>query len=141
VLRAVLDTNVIISAMLSPLGAPARALRAWIDGRFELVVSGLLLAELERALAYPKLARRIDPSEARVLVEWLRRTATVVPDPGEPPRVRSPDPGDDYLIALAQAQHALIVSGDGHLLGLSGELPVFSPTRFLRLLEPDEEPA
>jgi predicted nucleic acid-binding protein len=49
--RAVLDTNVLISAFLSPQAAPARAIRAWLDGRFELIVSPLLLAELERALA------------------------------------------------------------------------------------------
>jgi predicted nucleic acid-binding protein len=54
-LRAVLDLKVLISAVLSRGGAPARVLEAWISGRFELLVSPLLLAELERALACPKL--------------------------------------------------------------------------------------
>ncbi|MCA1705276.1 MAG: PIN domain-containing protein, partial [Actinobacteria bacterium] len=52
-MRAVLDPNVIISAVLSPGGAPARVMTAWLEGRYELVVSPLLLEELERALSYP----------------------------------------------------------------------------------------
>jgi putative PIN family toxin of toxin-antitoxin system len=129
--RAILDPNVIISALLSPDGSPARALREWQQGGFELIVSPLLLAELERALAYPKLRRRIDPEDAKALVDWLARAATTAPDPARPPPVRSPDPGDDYLIALAAAQGAVIVSGDAHLLQLVGKIPVHSPADFL----------
>jgi predicted nucleic acid-binding protein len=54
-LHAILDANVLIAALLSPRGSPARLLRAWMNGAFELIVSPGLLAELERALAYPKL--------------------------------------------------------------------------------------
>jgi putative PIN family toxin of toxin-antitoxin system len=134
-LRAVLDPNVIISALLSPTGSPARVLLGWQLGDFELMVSPLLLAELERALAYPKLRRRIATDEAQRIVEWLRRAATVLPDPAGPPSVRSPDPGDDYLLALAAAADALLVSGDKHLLTLSVGLPIHSPAGFLALLE------
>jgi uncharacterized protein len=133
--RAVLDANVLISALLSLDGSPARALRDWQQGAFELTVSPLLLVELDRALAYPKLRRRIDPEEAKAFVEWLGRTATVAPDPVGPPPTRSPDPGDDYLIALASDQGALLVSSDDHLLGLAGQIPVFSPAGFLDLLQ------
>lgn len=135
--RAVLDPNVIISALLSPEGAPARALRAWIEGAFELIVSPLLLAELERALAYPKLRRHIEPEEARRVVQLLQRSATLTDDPDAPPSIRSPDPDDDYLIALAESRQAVLVSGDDHLLGLSEELPIYRPARFLELLEVD----
>ena len=134
-MQAVLDPNVIISALLSPEGAPARAMRAWIQGGFELVVSPLLLQELRRTLAYPKLRRRIERQEADLVVEWLRNTATMAADPDDPPQIRSPDPDDDYLIALAEAQRAVLVSGDQHLLGLSERLPIFSPARFVNLLE------
>lgn len=132
---AVLDPNVIISSLLSPDGAPARVLRAWLQGRFELVISPLLLDELERALAYPKLRKRIGPEEARGVIEWLASASKVAADPKEPPSVRSPDPDDDYLIALAEAEGAAIVSGDDHLLQLEEAIPVFSPVRFLRVLE------
>lgn len=136
-MRAVLDPNVIISALLSPEGAPARTLRGWIHGDFELVVSPLLLEELERALAYPKLRKRIEPEEADQVVEWLRSTATMAGDPSDPPAIRSPDAGDDYLIALAEAERAVVVSGDQHLLGLAEDLPIFSPVDFLGLLDRD----
>ena len=47
--------------------------------------------------------------------------------------MRSPDPGDDYLIALGAVVQAAIVSADGHLLGLTDDLPVYSPAEFLAL--------
>jgi len=132
--RAVLDPNVIISALLNRQGTPARALQAWLDGSYELVVSEALLSELERALAYPKLRRHVEPHEARELVEFLRRGNRLTDDPTEVPSVRSPDPGDDYLIALAEATRAVLVSGDRHLLILRDQLPVFSPAEFVESL-------
>ena len=133
-MRAVLDVNVLISALLSRGGAPARLMLAWQQGAFELIVSPLLLAELERALAYPKLRHAISADEAEALVAWLTRSATLAPDPESPPAVRSVDPGDDYLLALAAAEHAVLVSGDGHLLALAAELPIHAPASFLSLL-------
>jgi uncharacterized protein len=129
--RAILDPNVIISALLSRDGAPARVLRAWLEGRFDLVVSPLLLKDLERALAYPKLAERIKPEETAALIDWLRREAVLVDDPAEPPTSRSEDPGDDHLLALAEAERAVPVSGDRHLLALTEELPVLMTREFL----------
>lgn len=121
--------------LLSAKGAPARAMRAWIQGDFDLVVSPLLLKELRRALAHPTLRKRIEPQEADLVVEWLRNTANMAADPDDPPPIRSPDPDDDHLIALAEAERAVFVSGDQHLLGLAESLPVYSPAGFLSLLE------
>ncbi len=132
--RAILDPNVIISALLSPGGAPARTLQAWQRGLFELIVSQGLLAELERALVYPKLRSRIDPQAAAELIEWLTRNATVAEDPSEAP-ARSADPGDDYLLALATDQRAVLVSGDKHLLALSEQQPILPPAGFLELIQ------
>lgn len=133
-MRAVLDPNVLISAILSSRGAPARLLLRWRDGDFELLVSPLLLAELKRALGYPKLRKRVSAAQTRELVSWLERTATLVDDPKQEPPVRSTDQGDDYLIALAHARRAALVSGDKHLLALAGKLPVFSAAQFLSSL-------
>lgn len=134
-MRAVLDVNVIVSALLAPSGTPARVVRAWLEGAFELVVSPSLLEELERALGYRKLHRRIDRNEVAQVIAWLNRFASTVPDPELPPPVRSADPGDDYLIAIAVAERAALVSGDQDLLALAGELPIFTPAGFLELLE------
>ena len=80
-MRAVLDPNVIISGLLSPSGNAAWLLQAWERGEFELVVSAGLLAELERALAYPKLRRRVTEGDARQVVRWLSQSGTIAADP------------------------------------------------------------
>ena len=103
-------------------------------GAFELIASHALLDELERALAYPKLRRYISEPDAGELVRWVAGNATVVADPETDPPVHSRDPDDDYLIALASAHRAALVSADKHLLALEGEIPVFSPRAFLDLL-------
>ncbi len=134
-MRVVLDANIFISALLSRAGAPVRVLLAWQRGEFDVVISPLLIAELRRALAYPKLRRRITADEAERFVEWLARTAILVADPADPPPVRSADPGDDYLLALAASEAGILVSGDDHLLALPADLPVRGPVDFLDSLD------
>ena len=133
-MRAVLDANVLISALLSRTGTPARLLLAWQEGRFELIVSPGLLAELGRALSYPKLRRLIPASDAEAFVAWLSRSALRARDPDGPAPICCANPGDDYLISLAADQHAVLVSGDGHLLALAGEFPIQSAGAFLSLV-------
>ena len=134
-MRAVLDANVLISALLSPRGVPARLLLAWQHGHFELIVSAKLLGELERALAYPKLRRRIPLDDATEFIASLTAHATMAVDPPLHPTLRSTDPGDDYLLALAATESATLVSGDAHLLALSADLPVSSPAPFLEQID------
>jgi putative PIN family toxin of toxin-antitoxin system len=105
--RAVLDANVHISALLSAEGTPAQILRAFVDGRFELVVSPKLLSELQRALGYAKLQRHIDIEESAQSSLGSARPPRRVEGPGGDPSARSADPEDDYLLALATSQQAL----------------------------------
>jgi len=135
-LRAVLDPNVLISALLSQRGSPGRAFRAWLDGSYELIVSPLLLAELARALAYPKLRGRIAIVNAQALLDLLQRSATLIDDPaqGSSP-ISSRDPGDDYLLALAVGERAALVTGDADLLTIAADLPIYSPAAFIDLIE------
>ena len=133
-MRAVLDPNVIISGLLSKSGTPARILEAWIGGAFELVVSEALLAELARALEYPKIAERINADERSDLLDLLRNEAQLVPDPHDPPPRESADPGDNYLLALASDRRLPLISGDKHLTALAGHLPILTPREFLELL-------
>lgn len=129
-MRAVLDPNILVSALLSGRGAPAELFRRWLAGDFELVVSPGLLEELQRALAYPKLRARIPADDAAELTELLRGAARHAEDPPERPQ-RSSDPGDDYLLALAESERAVLVSGDRHLLELADRFPVVSARSFL----------
>jgi putative PIN family toxin of toxin-antitoxin system len=133
-LRAVVDPNVAVSAALSPNGPPAGVLLAWLEGRFEMVASPKLIAELDRTLAYPKIRKRIPDEDAAALVRLIERGA-VMRDDVESPQPVSRDPGDDYLIALARESDSVIVTGDGDLLSLAPDLPVFAPAQFLTWLE------
>lgn len=133
-MRAVLDPNVVISAALSPSGAPAKVLTAWLEGRFEAIASPQMVHELARALAYPKLRKRIREEDVQALVRLVARGSVLRDDIDGPPRI-SPDPGDDYLVALAKENEAVLVSGDRDLLSLAPDLPVFTPRKFLVWLD------
>ncbi len=76
-------------------------------------------------------------AEAQELLDLLHREADLRDDPPGPPPVRSPDPGDDYLVTLSAETQSVIVSGDRHLLDLRDELPIYTPTDFLSLIEED----
>jgi putative PIN family toxin of toxin-antitoxin system len=128
--RAVVDVNVLISGVLSAKGSSAEILRASRDGQFELVVSELLLAELKRALAYPKLRKRIASEKADAFSDWVRDQGSLAEDPASPPPVGSRDPNDDYLLALAINRRAYLVTGDQDLLVLSDDLPILTPAQF-----------
>ena len=134
-LRVVLDPGVLVSALLVAEGPPGRILDRWRQGELELVVSDTLLAELEDVLHRPRLASRVDERDARAYVAGIRRAARVFDDPPAEPGL-TPDPGDDYLVALARAAGAdLIVSGDAHLAGLAdSEPPVLTPRAFADML-------
>ncbi len=134
-MRAVLDANVLVSALLSRSGAPARLIELWLAGQFELVVSRTLLDEVERTLARPKIGKRVAHEDAVWFVGLLEELAEVVADAGSAPPVHSVDPGDDYLIALAARERVQLVSGDEHVLALGDKLPISSPRGFLEHLE------
>jgi hypothetical protein len=136
VIRAVLDTNVYVAALLSSAGAPARLVRALGDGLFDAIVCPRLLTELRGVLQRPKIAERVDMETASAVVRWLERVTIDVPDP-DIIRSVSPDPDDDYLIALALIGRAqVIVSGDAHLLGLQDTTPrIVSPAVFADLVD------
>ena len=106
-------------------------LKTWLEGRFEIIASPGLVEELERALAYPKLRRRIPELDAAALVRLIERGSVMREDPADPPAI-SKDRRDDYLIALAAESEAVLVTGDRDLLALAPELPIFSARQFLK---------
>lgn len=133
-MRAVLDANILIAALLSRNGPPAQILARWLAGEFELVVSVSLLDELERALGYSRIRSRVTPVEAAEFLALLAHAAIVVADPPVAP-ARSADDADDCLVALAESAQAVLVSGDKHLLDLALALPIQSAREFLDTLE------
>ena len=120
----VLDTNILISALITKGTPPDRLYRAWLRGAFELVTSTAQLAELANVLARPHIRRLIDADEATAVVENIRTRALildVMPDID-----LSPDPADNPILAAAVAGNAdFIVSGDKkHMLSLGDVLGI-----------------
>jgi putative PIN family toxin of toxin-antitoxin system len=110
-MRVVLDTNILVSALLVQLGRPAAIYRAWQEGHFTLLTCAEQLDELKATLNKPAIAARIKPYEAGRLVNALKELAETI---GPLPRVeRSPDPSDDFLLGLSEAGRAdYLVTGD-----------------------------
>ena len=129
-MRAVADVNVLVSAVLSAQGPSAEILRASRDGKLELIISTKLLAELARTLAYPKIRKRVPQHRADAYTQWLGEHANFVDDPTDLPAIRSRDPDDDYLLALAIHTRAYLVTGDQDLLVLGDALPILTPAEF-----------
>jgi putative PIN family toxin of toxin-antitoxin system len=131
----VLDTNVLLSALRTDTSPPARILDAWRAARFELVTSVEQIEEFRRAASYPRLRSVLPRAAAGEVVNQLRAAEVVLE------RLRragdSPDPGDEYLIAMAIAAGAdFLVTGDRKILALRrvAETPILTPRRFAALL-------
>ena len=110
-MRVVLDTNILVSALLVQLGFPATIYRAWHEGHFTLLTCAEQLDELKATLHKPAIAARIKPYKAGRLINGLKELAEII---GPLPRVeRSPDPTDDFLLALSEVGKAdYLVTGD-----------------------------
>ncbi len=117
--RVVLDTNVVLSALLFGGGATGLVRQAWQAGRLRPLVSTATVQELMRVLAYPKF--KLSADEQRELLADYLPFAEVVTPPDPPPRVPDcRDPHDLPFLHLAAAGKAdMLVSGDADLLSLA----------------------
>lgn len=140
--RVVLDTNVVLSALLFGGGPPAQVRAAWLTGRLVPLASAATVQELMRVLAYPKF--RLTAAEQQdLLADYLPWVLVVrIPDP--PPLTPTcRDPFDLPFLHLAiSGEASALVSGDKDLLALAGArglCPVLSAEAFCRQLpvEPD----
>lgn len=114
----VLDTNVLLSALISPHGPPDTIYRAWRAARFELVTSTAQLDELRRASRYPKFKAILQPHRVGAMVNNLQRAVVLEYLPHLPEGIEADDPDDTFLLAMAQAGEAnYLVTGD-HRAGL-----------------------
>ena len=137
-MRVIVDTNILLSALINPHGLPARLIDAWRAARFELVTSRDQLLELGEVARRPELRKYIVPARVGRFINDLRELAEVQ---SRLPRVeRSRDPADNFLLAMAEASGAeYLVSGDkrGVLsLGTHDRTQIVTARKFLDLLEP-----
>ena len=135
-IRAVLDTNVILSALLFG-GRTGGLVTAWQTGRFRLLLSRAILQEVLRVLAYPKF--HLTENEIRGLVEeeLIPFAKTVIIR--RRPVVRLRDPDDLAVVACALTGRArYLVTGDADLLSLESirQVEVIRPAEFMRHIGP-----
>jgi uncharacterized protein len=109
--RLVIDTNILVSALLSGTSLSAHLIVLWREGRFDLLTSADQLDELMRVTRYPKIRERLAPALAGRLINELRDVAVMVQN--LPVVAVCADPFDNYLLAIAVAGAAdFLVTGD-----------------------------
>ena len=112
-MRVILDTNVLLGALISPLGPPDAIYRAWRAERFELVTSTAQLDELRRASRYPKLKSILPAHRVGTMVNNMQRAIMLEALPPLPRDIEANDPNDEFLLAMALASEAdYLVTGD-----------------------------
>lgn len=135
-MRVVLDSNVLLSGLMYPEGTPGRIVRAWREGRFDLVISLQQIEEIGRTLAYPKI-RKVLGWDEEAIGRFLRQIylrAEMIELAGEGVAgLRDPD--DAPLIeTLARSGAEALVTGDRDLLVLADRYRVETPSEFARRL-------
>lgn len=110
-MRLVIDTNILISALLASTSLPAHLIVLWREGRFALLTSADQIDELMRVTRYPKIRERLAPALAGRLINEIRDLAVLLTE--LPVVTASPDPYDNYLLAMAASGSAdFLVTGD-----------------------------
>ena len=143
-MKAVLDTNVLVSAFLSAKGAPAQVLEALHQESFDLIVSEPILDEYQQVLSYGKVQaiHLMNRGEIAEVIDALKSFAIIV-DPAQSLAGIIRDPDEPKFLECAVAGRALyIVSQDLDLLSLKAyeEIQIVSPGLFLKILKAGRYP-
>ncbi len=131
--RVVLDANVLVSAMISPRGAPARVVALWEEGAIGVAMSPATWEALRRVVAYPKLQRFLDPELVERLLRHLKAHVVWV-EPGATIAIIDRDPTDNrYLECAVAAGASFLITGDEHLLALGSYagIQILAPAGFV----------
>ena len=133
--RVVFDTNVVLSALVFTTSTSVALRRTWQTGAYTPLASAATVAELVRAIAYPKF--ELSAAERDELLADYLPWCNIVGLLAQAPRKKVPrcrDPHDEPFLELAIAGEAeLLVTGDADLLALAGEVSfsIVSPAAFL----------
>lgn len=138
-MKVVIDTNVIISGLISVSGPPAQIIQLWVDGKIIICLSAEIVEEYIAVLLRPKFNPLGSALERYKLISGLvELDNTIIVNPDFIPDIIHEDPDDNVFLACAvEAKAKIIISGDDHLLDLAEYkgIRIISPADFLRGLE------
>lgn len=141
-MRAVLDTNVLISALLFPGGPPDLVFRAAVKGQYELVLSSFIIRELRRVL---EKKFGYTSEEAGDVAKFIESTAVAIVEPSDVPEIIAEKKADNEILACAMEAGAdYLVTGDlKHIYPLHnvGRARIVSPSEFLGILRSEGKAA
>lgn len=135
-MRVVIDTNVLVSWLISKSDTMQGLRQAWETGRFTLLVSDELIAELWEVLDRPRLQHYLEPGEAPSFIEAIQQGSLAIVI--QPPYPAAPDPDDAYLLAMLRDGTAdVLVTGDKALVSLERfqNASILTPRAFVEYLE------
>jgi putative PIN family toxin of toxin-antitoxin system len=131
--RIVLDTNILVSGLLSPAGPPGRILDLVAAEQLSVLYDDRIIAEYRDVLTRPRL--RIEPWPAKAFLELIEERGLLISAP--PLSVELPDPDDVPFVEVAEAGGAafLVTGNERHFKPTRGQslVPVVSPAVFLTL--------
>ena len=136
-MRVILDTNVLVAALMASGGSPHQLFEAFLNDRFALITSDAQIEEFSRVTRYSAIRGRIHPAQAGRLLNAVRSLSALLEK--LPTATVSRDPHDDYLFAMAQAGAAdYLVTGDkAGILALRrhGKTPIVTARKMAVILK------
>lgn len=137
-LKVVIDTNVFISATLTPKGNPAKILKAWQKGKIDLVISPQILREIKEVIFRPKIKKLSSWTDKKreELIEDLAKIALLTPGSLKLKVIAEDPPDDKFVVAAVEGKAGYIVTGDEHLrkLGSYQGIKILTPREFVKIL-------
>ena len=140
--RIVIDTNILVSAILTPKGNPAKILKLILEGNLYLIISPAILEETRQVFSYPRLVKllkknKITLDEVYGFLDKLSRIAVITPGQLNIDVIQD-DPSDNKILACGQEGEAdFIISGDHHLTDLKTfqGIKIVNPAAFLKIAD------
>jgi uncharacterized protein len=136
--RIVVDTNVLISAVLSKHGKPAAIIDAVINGEHSLISSSAILKEARLVFAYPKIRNllqknQVSSQEIENFISQISRISIIVPGELEIKAVRNDISDNMFLSCAIEGEADFIISGDRHLTELKKfrKIQIVTPAEFI----------
>ena len=138
-LKVVIDTNVLVSAIITQRGNAAKILKAWKNKKIKVIVSPKILEEIREVIFRPKIKRLSfwTDEQRKQLLEDLINISFLVPGSLKLRVIPEDPPDDKFIIAAVEGKADYIVTGDEHLskLGSYKGIKIVSPVEFIRILK------